>query len=358
MINVDNKIKNIYYMLCYSFNKDLLTEKSISDVSDESFDNIYNLFSMILCLMLKKQIKKGMHRDYIRESDELNTVKGKINLTETINKNSLLKKRVVCNYDEFSENNLFNKIIKTTANYLIRSSKIGKFTKNELKKCMIYFNNVDIIEIKAINWDTLRFNRNNNSYKNILLVCRLILKGLIVTNKKGENKFREFLDTTTVSAIYENFLKAYFRKHYDFNASSRILHLTEENAMYIPTMRTDITLEYKNKMLIIDAKFYDKILKEGYINGSKIITPGNIYQINAYVENQQQKIGKENVYGMLLYAQTTDEPIIDSYVQINQKLIMVKTIDLTRDWLTIKNTLDKIANDFINDNFQKKEITN
>ena len=27
MFNVDNKVKNIYYMLCYSFNKNLLTEK-------------------------------------------------------------------------------------------------------------------------------------------------------------------------------------------------------------------------------------------------------------------------------------------------------------------------------------------
>jgi hypothetical protein len=45
VINVDNKIKNIYYMLCYSFNKDLLSEKDISLVGSETFENIYNLFS-------------------------------------------------------------------------------------------------------------------------------------------------------------------------------------------------------------------------------------------------------------------------------------------------------------------------
>ena len=42
MINVDNKIKNIYYMLCYSLNKDLLSESEVSNVDSESFDNIYN----------------------------------------------------------------------------------------------------------------------------------------------------------------------------------------------------------------------------------------------------------------------------------------------------------------------------
>ena len=38
MIVIDNKIKNIYYMLCYSFNKDLLKEKAESDVSEEAFE--------------------------------------------------------------------------------------------------------------------------------------------------------------------------------------------------------------------------------------------------------------------------------------------------------------------------------
>ena len=37
MINVDNKVKNIYYMLCYSFNKDLLTQRDVSNVNSESF---------------------------------------------------------------------------------------------------------------------------------------------------------------------------------------------------------------------------------------------------------------------------------------------------------------------------------
>ena len=98
MIKVDNKIKNIYYMLCYSFNKELLNEKDVSDVDTESFDNIYNLFSIILALMIRKQIKKGMNKDYINETDELITIKGKINLSETINTNSLIKQKLICNF--------------------------------------------------------------------------------------------------------------------------------------------------------------------------------------------------------------------------------------------------------------------
>ena len=54
MINVDNKVKNIYYMLCYSFYGELLNEKDEAELGSEAFDNIYNLFSLLLCLILKK----------------------------------------------------------------------------------------------------------------------------------------------------------------------------------------------------------------------------------------------------------------------------------------------------------------
>lgn len=131
---IDNKIRNIYYMLCFSFNKNLLSLKDISSVGTESFENIYNLFSIILYMMVRKQVKKGITKNYVFESNELSTIKGKINISETIRNNSLIKSKISCDYDEFSENIPLNQIIKTTSNYLINSKYIGNATKKELKK--------------------------------------------------------------------------------------------------------------------------------------------------------------------------------------------------------------------------------
>jgi 5-methylcytosine-specific restriction enzyme subunit McrC len=354
MINVDNKVKNIYYMLCYSFYGELLNEKDEAVLGAEAFDNIYNLFSLLLCMILKKQIKKGMYKDYNYVNNEINTVKGKIDISKTINNNSLLKKKIICDYDEYNENNLLNKIIKTTIFYLIKSNKIGITTKDNLKRLSNYFNNVEIIEIKNIKWDQLRFNRNNMSYKYVTDLCKLILNGLIVSDKKGNNKFKEFLDDTRVSAIYENFVKAYYRKHYpEFNAMSRKFYLTKNsNSNFIPMMKTDITLEYNSRMLIIDAKFYNKILKDNYLNTRcRTISNNNLYQIITYVDNQDpHKTG--NVYGMLLYAQTVDEPTISITEELNEHKIMIRTLDMNSEWNNIKNSLNVIAECFKNDSFQ------
>ena len=103
MINVDNKVKNIYYMLCYSFFGDRLNEKEEASLGEEAFSNIYDLFSLLLYLILRKQIKKGIHKDYNPLTEEINTVRGKIDINNSMYSFNV-KKRLVCNYDDFNEN--------------------------------------------------------------------------------------------------------------------------------------------------------------------------------------------------------------------------------------------------------------
>lgn len=353
MINIDNKVKNIYYMLCYTFYGDRLNEKDEASLGAEAFENIYNLFSLLLYMILKKQIKKGLHRDYNNIEEEIHTIKGKIKLNQTINRNSILSKKVVCEFDEYNENCLMNQVFKTTIYFLIKYDKIGNDTKILLKKTMNYFHNVDLIEVRSIKWDRIKFNRNNCSFKYAIDICKLIITGLIVSDKNGNNNFKEFLDDTKVSGIYENFIKSYYRRHYpELNASSKKLYLTDDQLVeFIPLMKTDITLEYNDKTLIIDAKFYNKILKSNYFDSKcKTISNDNLYQILAYVDNQDPyKVG--NVYGMLLYAQTVDEPPISIVKSINKHKIMVKTLNLNEDWVCISKELNTIAELFMSNNF-------
>ena len=352
MINVDNKVKNIYYMLCYSFFGDRLNEKEEASLGEEAFSNIYDLFSLLLYLILRKQIKKGIHKDYNPLTEEINTVRGKIDINNSMYSFNV-KKRLVCNYDDFNENTLLNKVIKTTIFYLIKSNKIGNNTKDLLKKLNAYYVNVDVVDIRTIKWDQIKFNRNNISYKYVIDLCRLILKGLIVTDKNGNNKFKEFLDDSRVSAIYENFIKAYYRKHFpELKASSRKFNLVSNNASYAPIMKTDITLEYNNKLLIIDAKFYSKILRDNiYDQKCKILSTNNLFQIYTYVDSQDPM--KENkAYGMLLYAQTINEPSVNLSYEIIGHKILVKTLDMNSTWEDITNRLDNIALMFKTDAFQ------
>lgn len=105
-------IKNIYYMLSYAFTA--LDQGGYEDIEKESFDHIHNLFAAILAKGIGRLLKQGLYREYISRTEEIPVVRGKINMPGTI-QNRLARKQVVtCDYDELSENNLLNQILKTT----------------------------------------------------------------------------------------------------------------------------------------------------------------------------------------------------------------------------------------------------
>lgn len=108
-------------MLSYAFQT--LKQETYDDVAAESFDEMYNLLATILAKGIGLQLKQGLYREYISHQEELTVMRGKINMPGTI-KNKLLHKQVLtCDFDELSENNTLNQILKTTVMLLLRNAK-------------------------------------------------------------------------------------------------------------------------------------------------------------------------------------------------------------------------------------------
>ena len=97
----NHKIKNIYYMLSYAFQS--LSEKGYDRVATEEFDNIHDLFATILIHGISSQVKRGLHRDYISNEEALPGVRGQIRVTETIKRQTRPQGRLICVFDEFTE---------------------------------------------------------------------------------------------------------------------------------------------------------------------------------------------------------------------------------------------------------------
>ena len=129
-------------MLSYAFQS--LNLKEYNKVKSEDFENIYDLFSELLTIALNKQIKQGLYRDYIEVDETTSSIRGKINITESINELSFINKKLNCTYDEFSVNSYLNKIIKTTLTILLKAP-ISKEKRRPIKNILLYFRDVDIL---------------------------------------------------------------------------------------------------------------------------------------------------------------------------------------------------------------------
>ena len=108
----------------------------------------------------------------------------------------------------------------------------------------------------------------------------------------------------------------------------------------------------KNKIMIIDTKYYSKIFNSKGFNGynSRTINSDNWNQINAYVANASYNNDKI-VSGMLLYAKTDEDILPDILTSVMGNKIFVKTIDLTKqNFIEIEKRIQHFANSFKEDN--------
>lgn len=335
-------IKNIYYMLAYAFQE--LRQNNYAEIAGEDFDEIYDLFAEILTRGISFQLKQGLHREYIKREEFLNTVKGKININKTISLRTRNSNLVACDYDELSENNIYNRIIVTTVDILLKHSNVKKKTKSSLKRLMLFFSNVQSVEIKTIHWNTLRFDRNNRNYRMLLYICYFILDGLLMTTEDGQYKMREFSDEH-MNRLFEKFVLEYFKKkHPKLNARASQVEWNIDKELstesILPIMQTDIMLTIGQRTLIIDTKYYGRTLQSQF--EKKSINNGNLYQIHTYV-TEYDKDGTGYVDGMLLYAKTQESITPDGQMKLAKgNTIFFKTLDLNQDFKKIENSLNSL----------------
>ncbi len=337
----NHKIKNIYYMLAYAYQS--LRETGINDVATEDFDNIHDLFAAIIACGIGRQIKMGLHRDYILQREALAGLRGQVEISESIKRQSIIQGRLICNYHEFSEDSAHNQILKATMLMLLRHGEVRPKNKTALKKLLLYFNNTSDVAPSAIRWNGLKYHRNNVSYRMLIGICRLAIKGLLLTTEAGVQKLASWLQDEAMHRLYEKFVLAYYQRHHSHFAPKSALikwDLQDDGeAEYLPTMKADIMLSCGDRRLIIDTKYYSHAMQENYRYARKTFISNNLYQIFTYVKNSDQaKTG--NVAGIILYAKTDEEVIPNHDCNIGGNRISLKTLDLNREWPAITEQLD------------------
>lgn len=335
-------------MLSYAFQ--ILKQEDYRQVAGEKFEHIHDLFAAILEKGVSRQIKQSLYREYVPMHEELSVMRGKLDLSETMRLQMQRKQTLSCAFDEFSEDNLYNRILKTTLYRLIHAKDVDEKRRQALRKLIVYFGNVQLIQPDHIAWNRLIYQRNNRNYELLLNLCYLVLNGMLQTTEDGMYRLLAFSEER-MERLFEKFLLAYYQKHHPElhpEASQVKWNLTEKPdanmIRFLPDMYTDLTLHKGGKTLVIDAKYYGKALTENY--GKASFRSAHLYQIFAYVKNLD-KLNTGNVSGLLLYAKTADEDFPDGEpVMIGGNRIGVKALDLNQEFPVIAGQLEGIWGEY------------
>ena len=341
-------IKNIYYMLSYAFQ--ILKQSNYDEVASEKFDNAQDLFAAILSKGIGQQLKQGLYREYVTKNENLSVMRGKLDMPNTIRNRIQRKQKLACEFDELSENNLFNQILKTAIRYLLSNDGVDGERKIALKKVLVFFDEIELLEPSEIAWSRLHYQRNNKNYELLMNVCYFVLDGMLQTTEKGEYKMTSFSDEH-MARLYEKFILEYYSQHHTYLSEVKAGQVkwdlvgdnSESMIGFLPIMQTDIMLRLNEKILIIDAKYYGRTLQKQF--DKYTLHSNNVYQIFTYVKNQD-KNNTGDVAGILLYAKTDEDITPDVMFNMGGNQIGAKTLDLNKVFSLIVAQLDKIAEDY------------
>ena len=339
-------IENIYYLLCYAWNK--LEEKERVNVSVDDKTELLDLFAKILINGTKILLKRGIDRSYIDFTEDIAGVKGKVQISQTLKSNMLFKQRTVCTFDTFSSNILTNRILISTIYSLSKTKGLDKELKKELITLQRMFSGIDLIQINNSLFKQIKLNRNNRFYGFLMNVCQIIHENTLPSEEQGNYKFTDFTrDERKMNQLFEAFIRNFYRieqnkynivkkETIDWQFDSAELDSYE----FVPKMETDITLENSTEKIIIDAKYYRETMTINY--DKEKIKSNNLYQLFSYLLNQEDNTLKTiNAKGILLYP--TIEKDYNLYYKYKSHSIEIRTINLNSNWKLISNRLKEIV---------------
>lgn len=384
-----NYIRCIFYMLAYTqkdFNTVKFEEMNVGEFEFEVDNEYIKIFAFILKNHVSLQLKRGLNKNYNQHTDSLVTLRGKIDVSQSIKQLTMMKSQLVCHFDEFNENVKFNQIIKTAFIKLLRLLKniendktksknnIKEYSdlRKDIRNLLLYFNNVDVIlDCRAIDWN-ISYNRNNQTYRTILLISKFILENDIIPVEDPNavsHELKPIFDDKSLENLYDDFLLQFYRKELSGKKGVNVherqkiitwasLGTNEEYIKKLPQMRTDVYIENydKNEICIIDAKFYSKVTKKRNFKENveedkdkeekdKFISD-NLYQINNYVQNEKINKSSSTVKGMLIYVEI-DEPIAADYCLMGNN-IFIRTVNLSNGEKKLKEDLLKYYEELTN----------
>lgn len=334
-------VKNVYHLMSYAFNA--VDVREYRTLEAEDFSGMDDLLAAILLLGIESQRRRGLERDYQPVRERGWRIKGRIDMGGTMRLQMSGRAEVAYVYDEYTEDTLCNRILKTSALILSGSGEVSSSRRRRLHGALAYLQGVSPIADPArIPWNTLRYHRNNRSYQMLMGVCHLVIQHQLMGEREGERHLAVFDDRQAFSALFERFLLNYYRRHFpelDPKGQSE-MKPGPDAPSFLPAMYEDVVLTHGDRTLIIDAKCYGRILSMRF--DQPRLSAEHVRQIFYYAIHTGSP---ENTSALLVYAGTEESHVAETWRDQGYEMGCI-TLDLNREFTEIRGQLDTIPKRF------------
>ena len=240
-------IQNVYYLLCYAWNR--LEQGGLIDVTRLPTARLEDLFAKVLCDGIQHLARRGMEQGYQLHEEELAGVRGRISALESARRFLPQHGRAVCRFDELTVNTLANRILKGTLKRLEAIDMLHPESRRRVRLLLRDLHDIDDAEVTPLSFRQVQLHSNNRFYRFLLNVCELIHGSWLIDPASGKTRFRDFLrDERRMARVFQDFIFNFARVHLRHatvrrdRIAWRARSKTDPELTLLPRMETDLSL--------------------------------------------------------------------------------------------------------------------
>jgi 5-methylcytosine-specific restriction enzyme subunit McrC len=351
-------IRNVWHMLLYAWNEPLqITQVRMGDI--ENAPTLDSLFATVLIKMIQQRMRIGLGRGYVQASKTLRAVRGRVNFTESLKRQTFDRGEVNCDFQEYSVNEPRNQILRSTLTKLVQAAELGpnQTEAEELRQRMRWLvRNLDGVDIVELDLEFIRRQvlahtlpmgmsggGNENDYRLMLSICEMIVMRQMPLEEEGIKTIPTVdQKTLLLHRVYERFVANFYKmqlKDWDVSAQKRLDWHTQDANEHLPTMIPDLIFQQHEtgRVLMMDTKFTASSLVENRW-GKPIYDSSHLYQLYAYLRSQEQVSDEyRTAQGILLYPAVQSR--LSERVELQGHVIRIESVDLAASWEDVEKQL-------------------
>lgn len=345
-------IRNIYYLLCYAWEKPLKGRDRIA-TSPISGNRVENLLGTVLDSWVTDLTRRGLDRGYVDVEEEGRKFRGKLLVKESLSRILLPQGRVACRIDELSYDVPHNRVVKAALHSLINLPSLDGTLRGRLRAHWVKFAGVSDERLSPKLFRQVQLHQNVAHYAFLINVARLIERSMFPDQRTGQLRFHPFTESSQILGhLFESFVRNFLRREQaDFKVASKkvpwdIDLSSSSDPSWLPEMRTDIVLQCPSRRIVIETKCEGNPLSDRRFSGTseverKKLKNSHLYQLMSYLMHLSADEGARPE-GLLLYADVDQIPNLT--YRLGGFTLMVRSLNLNQEWPNIhRNILELVS---------------
>lgn len=253
----------------------------------QQHSHLLDVFIEDFCSQVKSALRGGAIARYSERTENLNAIRGRLELTEHLRTNAFDRSHLLCRFDERSIDNPYNQALKAVLRILLGLA-LSPRTRAMVAAFLHRFDEVSDRRVRARDVGALRFDRTIRHWEPVFTQARWLLTGLYPDVRIGDAAGSALL--FNMEKLFETVLGLRIRHACQAQAGARLTVGLQSPVKNLATagfqLRPDITVQSGDECVaIFDAKWKRLDLAEP----NSGVSSGDAYQMNAYASRYRCK---------------------------------------------------------------------